>query len=90
MAEMSSSSAKTIDVCKQRAAVQLERSEINTGRELCVCIRRAKAVFPTVSELRVSFLSAAAAEHPDHVFITSANLLTQEPQRATGTHTQWT
>lgn len=68
--------------------MQLERFEINTGRELCVYMRRAKAVFPPVSELRVNFLSAAAAEHPDHVFITSANVLTQEPQRATGIHTQ--
>jgi len=46
-----------------------------------------------VLDARVSCLlgqtrPAAAAKHPDHVFITSANLLIQEPQSATGIHTQ--
>lgn len=53
------------------------------GFEQCVCLDEKKRYMLSlfVPELRVSCLlgltrPAAAAKHPDHVFITSTNLLT--------------
>lgn len=95
MDEMSYSTAKTSDMCKQRSAVQLveEIRDCSWQWAVFLCMRRELMPYSLfVPELRVSCLlglsrPAAAAKHRDHVFITS-NLLAQEPQSATGIHTQ--
>lgn len=83
--EISYSIAKTSDVCKQRAAVQLVEEIRDCSWQWAVFLCRELTPYSLfVPELRVSCLlglsrPAAAAKH--HVFITS-NLLAQESQSA--------
>ncbi len=95
MGEISYSTAKTSDVYKQKVVVQLveEIRDCSWQWAVFLCMRRELTPYSLfIPELRVSCLlglsrPAAAAKHRDHVFITS-NLLAQEPQSATGIHTQ--